>query len=163
VPLALGKLGSILLWGVFATGLLTLIMSASQGLGWSRMSLPYILGTLFTPHRGRAMIAGFAVHFAFGLVFASLYALVFEQWGTATWWLGTLLGVFHGLFMLIPAMQVLPAIHPRMASRHHGPTPTRQLEPPGFMALNYGVQTPVVTLIAHATYGAILGAFYPAG
>jgi hypothetical protein len=127
------------------------------------MSLPYMLGTLFTPHRGRAMVLGFVVHFGFGVAFAALYALVFEQLGTARWWLGMLLGLFHGLFMLIPTMQVLPAIHPRMASRHHGPTPTRQLEPPGFMALNYGIRTPVATLLAHAVYGAILGAVYPLG
>lgn len=158
-----GKLESILLWGVFATGLLTLIMSLSQGIGWSRMSLPYMLGTVFTPHRGRAMVVGFAVHFAVGLAFAFLYASVFESWGMATWWLGAMLGLFHGLFMLAPAMQLLPAIHPRMASRHHGPTPTRQLEPPGFMALNYGIQTPVVTLIAHVVFGMTLGAFYPVG
>jgi uncharacterized membrane protein YagU involved in acid resistance len=163
VTWALGKPESVLLWGVFATGLLTLIMSASQGLGWSRMSVPYMLGTLFTPHRGRAMVIGSLVHFGLGVLFAALYALVFEQWGVARWWLGALLGLFHGLFMLIPGMQVLPAIHPRMASRHHGPTPTRQLEPPGFMALNYGVQTPMATLLAHVVYGTILGAFYPAG
>jgi hypothetical protein len=30
----------------------------------------------------------------------------------------------------------LPAMHPRMASEQDGPTPTKQLEPPGFMALN---------------------------
>lgn len=31
------------------------------------------------------------------------------------------------------------------------------------MALNYGHQTPQVTLIAHAGYGAILGGFYRLG
>jgi hypothetical protein len=51
-------------------------------------------------------------------------------------------------------------LHPRMASEHHGPNPTRQLEPPGFMALNYGRPTPVATILAHLLYGAILGAFY---
>jgi hypothetical protein len=47
-----------------------------------------------------------------------------------------------------------------MASRHHGPTPTRQLEPPGFLALNYGWATPATTLLAHVVFGLILGAFY---
>jgi len=60
----------------------------------------------------------------------------------------------------VAVMPTLPAMHPRMASVHHGPEPTRQLEPPGFMALNYGRQTPAVTLVAHIFYGAILGAFY---
>jgi hypothetical protein len=159
MPFLLEQSGHVLLWGALATAVLTLIMSASQGLGWSRMSLPYMIGTLFTPHRGQAMIVGFGVHFVLGVVIAALYALVFDDWGRATVWLGALLGLLHGLFMLIPGMQLLPAIHPRMASRHHGPTPTRQLEPPGFMALNYGAQTPLVTLAAHVVYGAILGGF----
>jgi hypothetical protein len=33
------------------------------------------------------------------------------------------------------------------------------LEPPGVLSLNYGIQTPVVALIAHVAYGAILGGF----
>lgn len=155
----LGALQGALLWGLFATGVLTLVMSASQGLGLSRMSLPYMLGTLFTPHRGRAMVVGFAVHFALGVAFAVLYVAVFREWGASSWWLGAGLGLFQGLFVLVPGMQLLPAVHPRMASSHHGPTPTRQLEPPGFMARNYGIQTPIATLIAHVLYGAILGAF----
>jgi hypothetical protein len=35
----------------------------------------------------------------------------------------------------------------------------KALEPPGFMALNYGYATPVTTLAAHALYGAVLGGF----
>ena len=47
-----------------------------------------------------------------------------------------------------------------MASELRGPEPTKALEPPGFLALNYGRRTPLVTLVAHAVYGLILGAFY---
>jgi hypothetical protein len=47
-----------------------------------------------------------------------------------------------------------------MASEEQGPTPTRQLEPPGFLALNYGYRTPLSVIIAHLVYGGILGAFY---
>ncbi|MDX1547601.1 MAG: hypothetical protein R3247_11465 [Rhodothermales bacterium] len=153
-------LGSLLLWGVFATGLLTLIMTGSQQLGWSRMSLPYLIGSMFTPHRGRSMLIGFALHFAIGIVFAVLYALLFESWGRASWWLGLLLGLVHGLFMLVVGIWALPFFHPRMAGKHHGPTPTRQLEPPGFLALNYGRRTPMISMLAHLVYGTVLGAFY---
>jgi hypothetical protein len=45
-----------------------------------------------------------------------------------------------------------------MASEHHGVTNLRQLEPPGFLAMNYGYQTPVATLVAQAGYGGVLGA-----
>ena len=39
----------------------------------------------------------------------------------------------------------------------------RQLEPPGFLALNYGVQTPLSVVVAHVLFGAIVGAFYSVG
>jgi hypothetical protein len=47
-----------------------------------------------------------------------------------------------------------------MVSEYYGPTPNRLLQPPGFMALNYGRQTPIVTIAAHVAYGMIIGAFY---
>ena len=58
----------------------------------------------------------------------------------------------------------MPGVHPRMASELRGPTVARQLEPPGFLALNYGVRTPISVLIAHVAFGAMLGGFYaPSG
>jgi hypothetical protein len=147
-------------WGLLATAVLTLVMSASQGLGWSRISLPYMLGTMFSARRSRAMVIGSALHAAFGLVAAVGYAFAFEGWHRAGVVTGAALGLFHGAFVLVVGMEVLCACHPRMASRHHGPTPTRQLEPPGFLALNYGWATPVVTLVAHVLYGAVLGGCY---
>lgn len=148
---------------LLATAVLTLLMSASQGLGWTRISLPYLVGTVVSERRSWATLVGFALHFAFGLAFAVLYALVFAAWRHPGTLLGAGLGLLHGLFVLMVGLEVLSAIHPRMASRHHGPTPTRQLEPPGFLALNYGWRTPLVTLAAHVAYGAILGAFAGVG
>ncbi len=66
----------------------------------------------------------------------------------------------QALFILAVAMPLLPALHPRMASEQQGPTPTMQLEPPGFLALHYGRRTPLTVLLAHIAYGALLGAFY---
>jgi hypothetical protein len=37
---------------------------------------------------------------------------------------------------------------------------TRQLEPPGFLALNYGRRKPLSVLLDHLAYGGILGGFY---
>ncbi len=154
------NLPSVLLWGFVATLLLTTIMSASQGLGLSRMSIPFVLGAMFTPDRGRTQALGFLVHLLNGWLFALLYALLFETWGLATWWLGAGVGLLHGLIVLVALMPLMPGFHPRMASEQQGPEPTRELEPPGFMALNYGRRTPIVALFAHMVYGAILGAFY---
>jgi hypothetical protein len=72
---------------------------------------------------------------------------------------GASIGFVHAAVVLIMGMRLLPGLHPRMASEEQGPTVTRQLEPPGFLALNYGYQTPVSVLVAHLVYGMILGAF----
>lgn len=156
-------LGSLVLWGLIATAVLTVVMTMAQGLGWSRISLPFMLGTAVTGRRMWAMVIGFGIHFALGVAFGLLYAWTFESLNRSSWWLGLLFGVLHGAFMLTVFIQVLPYIHPRMASKHRGPTPTRQLEPPGFLALNYGRNTPLVTMVAHVLYGLILGALYNQG
>lgn len=151
---------SILLWGFVATVVLTTVMAGAQGLGLSRMSVPFMVGTMFTPDRDRAKIVGFGVHLMNGWLFAVIYAVAFESWGRATWWLGSGIGLIHALAVLVAFMPLLPGMHPRMASEHQGPDPTRALEPPGFLALNYGRRTPLIALVAHLVYGAILGAFY---
>ena len=154
------NIASIALWGFVGTMVLTTIMSASQGLGITRMGLPYMLGSMFTPDHSRASGIGFLVHLLNGWLFAVIYALVFESWGQAGWWRGGGIGLVHGTVVLVALMPLLPAFHPRMASERHGPAPTPQLEPPGFLALNYGRRTPLVALFAHVAYGSILGAFY---
>ena len=74
--------------------------------------------------------------------------------------LGALIGAIHASFVLAVGIPLLPAFHPRMASEQHGPTVTRQLEPPGFFALHYGTRTPIALFVAHLVYGAILGGAY---
>jgi hypothetical protein len=152
--------GSWLLWGFVATIVLTTLMSASQGLRFTRMSIPYMLGTLFTPDRDRAKLVGFVVHLLDGWLFSALYVMAFEAWHRATWWLGAGIGLVHAAFVLTAGMRILPGLHPRMASEQHGPAAAPQLEPPGFLGLNYGVRTPLTVLAAHLLFGALLGAFY---
>ena len=152
--------GDWLLWSFVATLALTSVMAGSQGLGLTRMNLPYMLGTMFTPNRDRAKVVGFVFHLLNGWIFSLVYVAAFDAWGRATWWAGAAIGLLQAVFVLTVVMSLLPSFHPRMASEQKGPTVTRQLEPPGFLALNYGYQTPVSVLIAHLIYGGILGAFY---
>jgi hypothetical protein len=147
-----------LLWGLVATVVLTAIMSIAQGVGLTRMNIPFMLGTMFTPNRDRAKLIGLGVHLINGWVFALGYFWVFFAVGTATWWLGALLGLLHAVFVLSAGMMVLPGLHPRMATEQYGPTVVRQLEPPGFFALHYGVRTPVAVVVAHLIFGIVLGA-----
>lgn len=151
---------SMMLWGFAGTAILTGMLSGSQAFGFTRMNLPYMLGSMFTAGRDRAKIVGLAAHFVNGWIFAFVYCAAFESWRVAAWWAGSAIGAVHGAFVLLAGMSVLPSLHPRMASEEHGPTPTRQLEPPGFLALNYGRRTPVSVMAAHLIYGGIIGAFY---
>lgn len=149
-----------IVFGFISTIVLTTIFALTQGLGMTRMNIPIMLGTMVTRDRDRAGVYGIVLHAAIGWVLSLLYVLAFEAYGTATWWLGGLLGLLHGLFALGVFLPMTPAIHPAMASERRGPTVVRRLEPPGFFGLNYGVQTPVTVLVAHVVFGVILGALY---
>lgn len=102
----------IWLWGLLATGLLTTIMRLGQAVHFTRIDMPSLLGTMFTANRDRAKVIGFVLHFMNGWAFAFLYAVFFKQVGFATWWLGGLMGISHGIFVLV----VLPPF-----SRAHTP------------------------------------------
>jgi hypothetical protein len=156
---ALPTIWSMIIWGFIATLVMTIVLQGAQGLGLSRLSLPFLAGTFFTGDRRRAVIIGFALYVTGGWIFAFLYFLLFTSLGAYTWWLGLATGLLHGLFLLVAAMPLLPFIHPRMASEYDGASALKQLEPPGFMGLNYGYRTPLTTLVAQALYGAVLGGF----
>ena len=149
-----------LLWGFVATLSLSILLAGSQGLGLTRMNLPYMIGTFFTPDRDRAKVYGFFFHLFNGWIFSLLYVLIFESLQQANWWIGAIIGLGHALLILTVIVPVMPGFHPRMASEQHGPSATRMLEPPGFLALNYGLRTPISVLVTHIVFGMILGSFY---
>jgi hypothetical protein len=154
------NIGNLILWGFAATLILTILMAASRPLGFTRMDLPFMLGTMFTPNRNKAPWIGFLAHLTMGWIFAFIYGAAFESSGLDTWWFGMSIGLVHGAFVLTAGLEILTFFHPRMARPFQGPTPTKQLEPPGFLALHYGKGTPLVTLLGHLVYGGVLGMFY---
>lgn len=150
---------SWLFWGAMATLGETTLEAIGQGLRLTRMSLPVMLGTMATSERSKTKIYGFALHILNGLLIAMVYIVAFHFLGGPSWWLGALMGSAHAIFVLTVGMVMMPEIHPRMASERSGPTAMRQLEPPGFLALNYGAKTPISILISHVVFGSILGSF----
>jgi hypothetical protein len=148
----------VLLWGFVATAALSTVLFASQRLGYSRLSLPFLVGTLFTGERSAANVAGTVFYLLGGWLFAFVYYFVFATVGRASWWLGTIVGTLHALVLLVMLFPLLPHMHPRMATEYDGPSYRRRLQPPGFLGLNYGYRTPLATVLGHALYGAILGA-----
>src|ERR1043166_7376570 len=107
---------SWLLWGFASTVVLTSILAGSQGIGMTRMNIPYLLGTIFTPDRDRAKFIGFFLHFANGWLFSLVYVAAFQILHTAAWWLCAIIGLVQAVFVLTMALPILPALHPRMAN-----------------------------------------------
>ena len=155
-----------MIWGAIVGGflgtvVLTTILRGASELGWTRMDLPFLLGTALSPDRVRAKVVGYALHFVFGLLFALIYYAVFavvDRGGVA---FGALLGSVHALFAGTALVSILlPAVHPRMGTGFDAAGSAPLLEPPGFMMINYGRQTPLATILSHVVYGAIVGGFY---
>jgi hypothetical protein len=155
----------VTIWGALAGGfvgtvVLTTSLRAAQELGWTRMDLPLLLGTVFTGDRRHANVIGYAVHFVNGLLFALGYYAVFAAVGRAGWLFGMALGLVHSAFAggaLVATL--LPAVHPRMGTRWSDAEETPLLEPPGFLMRNYGERTVIANVLAHLAYGAIVGGF----
>jgi hypothetical protein len=145
------------IFGLIATAALTAIMIGAQLAGFTRLDLPLMLGSIIIADPDRARVAGFLIHLVNGQAFALGYAAVFAAMGDATWWAGGLLGVLHGAVALLVIVPLLPGIHPHMASERAGPSRGAALEPPGVLGLNYGRETPLVTMLAHVAFGIALG------
>jgi hypothetical protein len=155
----------VTIWGALAGGAIGTIVLTSglrlaQELGWTRMDIPLLLGTVFTDSRSRAMLIGTTIHFVNGLLFALGYYAVFRAVDQAGWAFGAILGVVHaslagGLLVTL----LLPAVHPRMGTPWSDAEETPLLEAPGFLLLNYGRRTALWTLLGHVAYGAIVGGF----
>jgi hypothetical protein len=153
------------IWGAVVGGfvgtlVLTTMLRAASELGLTRMDIPFLLGTAVTDDRVRAKAAGYALHFVFGLLFALAYWVVFVVIDESGVLLGAVLGLVHALFASSALVNVLlPVVHPRMGTGFTAAGSSPLLEPPGFLLRNYGRQTPLVTVIAHVVYGAIVGGF----
>jgi hypothetical protein len=153
------------IWGAVVGGfvgtlVLTTMLRAASELGLTRMDIPFLLGTAVTDDRVRAKAAGYALHFVFGLLFALAYWVVFVVIDESGVLLGAVLGLVHALSASSALVNVLlPVVHPRMGTGFTAAASSPLLEPPGFLLRNYGRQTPLVTVIAHVVYGAIVGGF----
>ena len=152
-------------WAAFAGGfagtlVLTTALRAGNELNLTRMDLPFLLGTAFSGNRTRAKAIGYVLHFVVGLVFALAYYAIFVAIDHSGWWLGAVFGLVHGLFSGTALTNILlPLVHPRMGTSSTAAPSAALLEPPGFLMLNYGRQTPLVSLAAHVAFGTIVGGF----
>ena len=124
--------GSWLFWGFVSTLLLTTTLGGLQGLGLTRMNLPYTLGLMVTGDRDRARLYGFFFQLANGWGFSLLYVLMFESWGVASWWRGLVIGVLHALLCWSLLCRSCPASIRAWPMSSMGPRRTGNLSPLDF-------------------------------
>jgi hypothetical protein len=152
-------------WGAIAGGfvgtlLLTTGLVAASELRLTRIDLPFLLGTMLVADRTRAKALGYLLHFFAGQIFAVIYYGIFAAIDESGWLVGTGFGLLHGVFAVTALVDILlPVVHPRMGTSDTAADSSPLLEPPGFLMLNYGRSTPVVTIAVHVIYGAIVGGF----
>ncbi len=143
--------------GFLGTLVLTTVLRTASEFHLTRMDLPFLLGTAITGNRARAKAIGYLAHFVMGQVFALMYFGLFLALGRHDWWLGAFLGLAHGLVTGTFLINVLlPLVHPRMGTTFSDAGTVALLEPPGLMARNYGLGTPVVSLLGHVAYGTVI-------
>jgi hypothetical protein len=151
-------IASAIAGGVLGTVVLSTLTKAASEMSLTRMDLPLLLGTAVTENRRKARGIGYVFHLMLGILFALLYAGFFEIVGRSSWWIGALLGALHAIFTATVLVNVLlPIVHPRMATAETAANEIALIEPPGFLMLNYGRSTFLVTLAAHIAYGAVVG------
>jgi uncharacterized membrane protein YagU involved in acid resistance len=155
---------STLAGGFVGTLVLTTMVRGAAELRLTRMDLAFMLGTIVTEDRRKARAVGYVFHFLMGLVFALGYGAFFAILGYGSWWLGALLGALQAIFMAtVLVNEILPVVHPRMATFDTAANQFALIEPPGFLMRNYGRNTFLVTLVAHIAYGWIIGAIVSVG
>ena len=151
-------IGSAIAGGFIGTIAMATIIKAASELGMTRMDLALLLGTVATENRRKARALGYVMYFVLGIAFAEGYAALFAIVGHSSWQLGALVGALHAIFTATVLVSVLlPVVHPRMATADTAANQITLIEPPGFMMLNYGRGTFIVSVIAHIAYGALVG------
>jgi hypothetical protein len=144
--------------GLLGTLVLTSIVRAASEFGWTRLDFALVLGTIVTQNRRKARALGYIFHLLLGVVFALGYGVIFRLLGWSAWWLGALIGVLHALFVSTVLVNVLlPVVHPLMGTPETAANEYALIEPPGFLMLNYGRNTFLITLVSHVAFGAIVG------
>lgn len=161
-----------LVGGLVATVVMEALMVGAKQMGMTRMPpMALVSGTMMSGARGVAWGVGAMVHFIVmgTVIFGLAYGGLFTAFGAATWWIGALIGLAHGLVVGTMAMPMMPAAHPRMQTGspgqeaiHPQPDGTVQLTAPGVMGKEWGEMTPMGLVVGHIVYGLVLATVYAA-
>ena len=142
---------SILMIGAAASAVVSLIFHFARLLGWTRMNVELIIGSLFTAEIGpKTWWVGFAALLAVGAAAALGYGFIFRSARRSGAGVGLNLSLFHwGLSGI--AIGILPAFHPLVSER---------LPAPGFYMLGEGLREGLSYFAAHLLFGGLVGSLF---
>lgn len=145
------SLGALVWAGFVATILSASVFWLFRSFDLTRFSPSSQLGCLFfrEPNVPLTETVGFLLFLALGVsLLPAVYAAALAGMGGAGWGTGTLAGVVHGGLVLA----ALPLLERASACIREA-----RLPPPGRLGTGWGRATPVVVVIGHAAYGAVVG------
>ncbi len=144
---------SEVLWAGFAATVLTACWYALvRTLGWTSYSPLAQLGCIALRQVRGAIseTVGTVLFLVLGsTLVAAIYAALLGRMGEVSWASGAVLGVIHGVLFVA----ALPLVGTIDACVRDGLLP-----PPQRWGLGWGWPTPMVVVVGHALYGAVLGA-----
>lgn len=140
------------LWGTFG---LTAFLMLGLSRNWVRLDFASLLGGIFLPLDRKSRSLGLVLHFTFGMLFALLYAWIFQLvnlWpGGWTPFVGTMFGLYHWVFSMF-LIDVARRFNPHVQSG--------EARDPGTWGIRLGPQEAVMQMLGHLIYGTLVGFAY---
>lgn len=106
--------------GIVGNLVMTALMVMAPRMGMPKMDIIGMLGSMFTADSGAARRLGLILHLMMGIVFAIIYALLWQAGiGSVTWLWGLIFGFVHALVVII-MMPIMMRMHPRPPTMEGG-------------------------------------------
>lgn len=143
-----------ILSGLVGASAMVALLTLVRLIGLTEMNLGLFLGSALTRELSLGTwLLGFAIHSAMGIVFAIIYAALFERWDGASWWQGMIIALPH---ILVAGAMVwgLGLLHPLVPQR---------IEDPDYLFAGFGAPTVITYMLMHLLFGAVVGAVYAVG
>lgn len=143
-------LGAIIA-GLVGTVIISMVMNMAPQIGMPKMDIVGMLGSMFSPEGNRTL--GWAMHLMMGVMFAIIYALL---WNAGLGTVGLLWRALFGAGHWIVAGAMMGGM-----SMMHAGVKAGAIEAPGvFMVNNGGVMAFMGGLIGHIIFGLVVALVY---
>lgn len=139
--------------GIVGTIVITIVMNMAPKMGMPKMDMVGMLGAMFSPDGNRAL--GMAMHLMMGVVFAIIYALL---WNVGIGTLGLLWGAIFGIGHWLIAGTMMAGM-PMM----HAGIKAGVIDAPGIFMFNRGGMMAFMGgLMGHIIFGLVVALVYGA-